>query len=545
MIELMWHRREIRRQTEKTNSNLNIGRDQSTRLKAIRTLLFILVALLLANCSGGQSGSILEPDNRPLKVAVFVGYGAAGENILALFRALAAAGHQPLGVTAWDILLGRLNRANFDVFVMPAGEDGSPVGYLDPTNLGNYDTWKNIVTFVEDGGGIVGIEAGASFLSYIRIDSPVFIATSPSPGLKDFSIVDTDFGQGTQAAYVSKGSGYFDQSGIKTVALDSLGRPALVRYDYGKGRVVLCAFDPELRCDSELDWTIWDNWDLGGVHPNSEGCWVLLGRMVRWAYSGYATAPKIAATNPTGSRVAIVSTHTANGGPAPSLQPAFARAIEYAGHIPLAIRFQEIYDGRLTTQNFQVVAFPGGTVGGYAWGLWGYETAILDFVYQGGGYYGVCAGAYYAAANMVWNGNNNSVPLLGLFPGTDTGPLTEIAPWPYWALTPVRISDPILGDMGTQQQMYYGGGWKSSYPYVDVAATYDFQGPHYGAADAIRFTYGSGRIFLVGTHPESRAGSADDWLYWDDWAPGSNVPMVNPDNPWVFVDAIFNKWLIH
>jgi hypothetical protein len=29
----MWHRREIRRQTEKTNINLNIGRNRSTRLK--------------------------------------------------------------------------------------------------------------------------------------------------------------------------------------------------------------------------------------------------------------------------------------------------------------------------------------------------------------------------------------------------------------------------------------------------------------------------------------------------------------------------------
>ncbi|MDD5523596.1 MAG: hypothetical protein PHI84_22485 [Kiritimatiellae bacterium] len=33
MVEIMWHRREIRRQTEKTNINLNIGRNRSTRLK--------------------------------------------------------------------------------------------------------------------------------------------------------------------------------------------------------------------------------------------------------------------------------------------------------------------------------------------------------------------------------------------------------------------------------------------------------------------------------------------------------------------------------
>lgn len=512
---------------------------------ATHAVLLILTVALLVNCSCSQNVSTTALEDRPLKVAVYVGGGACGDNVLALFRALAAAGHQPLGITPWDLLLGRLTRSNFDVLVIPAGEDASPTGYLDPTNLGSYDTWKKITNFVEDGGGVVGIEAGALFLSYIRIGGPVFVATFPGAGLQNFSIVDSDFGEGTQAAYISGGGGYFNPSDATTVAQDSLGRPALVRYEYGAGRVVFCAFSPELRGDSELDWTIWDNWDLGGVHPNSEGCWVLLGRMVRWASTGYAFAPHITATNPTGARVAVVSTHTVNGGPAPCLQPAFARAIESTGHIPLAIRFQEIYDGRLTTLNFKAVAFPGGTVGGYAYGLAGYETSILNFVFQGGGYYGVCAGAYYASAYMVWDGANYNVPLLGLFPGTDTGPLTEITPWPNWALTPVRINDPILGDMGTQQQMYYGGGWKSPYPFVDVVATYAFPGPHSGAADAIRFTYGSGRICLVGTHPESRAGSAEDWLFWDDWVPGTNTPMVNPDNPWLFVDAVFNKWLIH
>ena len=35
MVEILWHRRENRRQTEKTNINLNIRRNRSTRLKNI------------------------------------------------------------------------------------------------------------------------------------------------------------------------------------------------------------------------------------------------------------------------------------------------------------------------------------------------------------------------------------------------------------------------------------------------------------------------------------------------------------------------------
>jgi glutamine amidotransferase-like uncharacterized protein len=146
---------------------------------------------------------------------------------------------------------------------------------------------------------------------------------------------------------------------------------------------------------------------------------------------------------------------------------------------------------------------------------------------------------------MVWSGiPYYDGPLLGLFPGTDTGPLTEIAKWPSWALTPVRIKDPVLGDMGTQQQMYYGGGWKSRVTNVTVAATYAVKGTHNGAADGIRFSYGKGRVFLSGTHPEARPGSLEDWLYWDNWVPGTNTPIADPGNSWTYVQAIFNKWLI-
>jgi glutamine amidotransferase-like uncharacterized protein len=510
----------------------------------LRPLVCLFALVLLATPVLGLESQGAKA--RPVRVAVFVDKGTCGDKIVALFRALAASGCQPLGVEIADLTAGRLNKANFDVFVLPAGEDGSPVDYWDPNNLGNYENWKWIEQFVEDGGGVVGIESGASFLSYLRIGnvSSFFIPSFPQPGLQDFAIVDRTFGKGSQMAYVSGGGGYFKRSSAVTVASDTLGRPALIRYRTVRGRVVLCSFDPELRGDSELDWTMWDKWDLNGVHPNSEGCWILLGRMVRWAASGNSAAPEINATNPTGVRVALVTTHTANGGPSPSLQPAFARAIESAGHIPLAIRFQDICNGYLTTNNFQVAAFPGGTVGGYSYGLWGYEDLILNFVYQGGSYYGVCAGAYYASAYMVWEGYPYDVPLLGLFPGTDTGPLTEIAAWPNWALTPVQISDPVLGDMGTQQQMYYGGGWKSLYPDVNVAAIYAAPGLYYGLADGIRFSYGSGRVFLSGTHPEARPGSSEDWLYWDNWLPGTNTPVSDPDNPWTYVQAIFNKWLV-
>ena len=35
----------------------------------------------------------------------------------------------------------------------------------------------------------------------------------------------------------------------------------------------LCTLDPELRGDSTLDYTLWDNWAMGGTQANSVGGW--------------------------------------------------------------------------------------------------------------------------------------------------------------------------------------------------------------------------------------------------------------------------------
>jgi hypothetical protein len=134
--------------------------------------------------------------------------------------------------------------------------------------------------------------------------------------------------------------------------------------------------------------------------------------MINWAYNGNASAPSIAfSVNSTGSRVAVVAQHTTNGGAWAGLLPAVARGIENCGHLPLAIRFQEIKDGRLTTSNFKVVTFPGGDAYGYKVGLSGYESGIRSFVSAGGSYYGICADSYYAASTIVWSGKSSAYPV--------------------------------------------------------------------------------------------------------------------------------------
>lgn len=491
-----------------------------------------------------------------LRVGIYVSTGAESDKILALFRAVAAAGHVPKGIGHYDILRGRLSTSNFDVFILPAGEDGKRccAGHYsdDGDALGGIPAQSAIRSFLNAGGGMVAIEAGAYFASSnggtLDVYSGSYTNVTNQIGKKTVTLVDPAFGSGTVDAWQSYGGGYFSvASGATVVANNASGQPVIVRTTYGPGRLVLAAHDLELRGDSELDWTLWDNWAMGGVHTNSVKNWELLGRMIGWAYKGDASAPVISAANPTGSRVAIVTTHTTDGGAWAGLLPAVARATEYAGHIPLAIRLQEIKDGRLTLSNFKVVTFPGGYSYGYKVGLSGYEQKVRDFVSAGGSYYGICAGGFYAAQTVNWLGKAYAYPL-ALLASTDTGSIDDIIPYPQYALTPILINDPVIGT-GSMQQLYYGGGYftlpsdTQQGAHVFAVGTYDYSGTRHGQADLIRFAYGSGRVLITGTHPESREGSNDDWLFWNDFAYDSDTPLSNPDNSWTFVNAAFDNWL--
>lgn len=478
-----------------------------------------------------------------LDVAVYVSSGTNSDKIMALMRVISAMGHNVYGVGRYDIANGRLTTDNFDVFVLGAGEEDSKLGYSSTDALDTTTIKNNIRAFVSGGGGYVAIEQGAHFSTDELDLYDEGYVTSGSAGKYIITIVDPAFGSGSQEAYMSDGGGYIPQaSSAVVVAEDSAGRPVIVRDTYGTGRVVLTSFDLELRGDSELDWTIWDNWEMGDSHANSDGCWSLLGRMINWAAIGDASAPSISVSNNNAAKVAIVSTHTSDGGAWAGLLPGIYRSIEYAGYVPLAIRFDEINNGQLTPANFDVVVFPGGYSYGYKRGIDDWQD-ILDYVAAGGSYYGVCAGSYYASEEIEWEGR--WYDYMPLFLGQDRGPL-DGSSYPDYELMTLNVNDSVIGNLGDIVMMYYGGGWKDQLDRSNAVtvATYEYSGADDGKPDAIRFTYGDGRVLLIGSHPESRSGSNEDWIYWDNWAPDSTAPLNNPDNPWLFIDAAFDNWLI-
>jgi len=115
------------------------------------------------------------------------------------------------------------------------------------------------------------------------------------------------------------------------------------------------------------------------------------------------------------------------------------------------------------------------------------KNAIRDFVKNGGGYVGTCAGAFVATAKV----GTTRTKGLGIFPGgtklygkgidqkqiTWNGSVRSI----YWEGGPYLRNLPTTGDQA-----------------VETIATYSS-----GAVAAARTTYGKGRVFITGVHPEA------------------------------------------
>ncbi len=534
--------------------------------------LLLICPFLLAGCASQpiDSDSDADPESADIEsaaqalaptgldVCVYSGHGAEASHILALYRAIQAIGHTPLSFTKADIDQGRLTTATCDVFIIPEGTDGKRCcgdGYADVDGLDAVDTKNAMRAYLNSGGGMVMEATGAYFSSQnggtLDVYSGNYTNVTSAVGKHTFNVTDATFGSGSFETWMTYGGGYFaaPPAGVTTVATEA-GKPVIVRQGYGAGRIIMTAYTLELRGDSELDWTKWDDWAMGGVHSNSAGTVAVLGRMINWAYNGDSSAPSVNyPANPTGARVAVVASHNADGGAWPGGLGATARATESAGHLPLAVRFNEIKTGRLTLANFHTVVFPGGYSYGYKTGLAGYEGNVRSFISGGGSFLGICAGAFYVADTVIWENKSYAYPM-GLFHSSETGPMNDVMAWPGYALTPANINDPVLGNLGVRQVIYYGGGYftipsdAQQGAHVSTAATFDYAGSQHGSPMMVRYTYGAGHVILSTTHFEYRPGSHTDWQLWDDFQSDSTLPLNDPDDTWGVLASAFNNWLV-
>jgi glutamine amidotransferase-like uncharacterized protein len=252
----------------------------------------------------------------------------------------------------------------------------------------------------------------------------------------------------------------------------------------------------------------------------------------------------------------IVSSDTSavyGGGAYPLDAIAAARMFEWMGAEVEMVDLDDIIQGRLSLDNFDILYFGGGNA--YFWKTEDQDKSftqyIRDYVNNGGNYIGVCAGSYFASDQINWNGRDYDYPL-DLFMGKGVGPIADISDYgEAWALATIRITDSSLSYDGQQfEVMYYWGPYFEQYADsnqdVQVVAVYDYNGDADEKPAMIKFPYGNGKVFLSGVHPEfEESASIDDdrdWSFSDDWG-AHGAPMVDPESEWPLIEEIV-EWML-
>ncbi|MDJ0974946.1 MAG: BPL-N domain-containing protein [Planctomycetota bacterium] len=190
----------------------------------------------------------------------------------------------------------------------------------------------------------------------------------------------------------------------------------------------------------------------------------------------------------------------------------------------------QVNDGSFRKQ-VRCLLVPGGWAGDYVIDVDAKGAKhVRSFIDGGGGYVGVCAGAFFAASRIRWEGIEYDYPL-DLFEGPAIGPIEKVAPWPQHALAALKLdaSHAMAKGLGTQRQAFYlGGPWfelkapKGSS--VEVVARY----AEGGAPAIVTFRRKRGRVFLSGVHIEYDLTSAKDDISW----PESEGRLKDPESDW-------------
>ncbi len=193
---------------------------------------------------------------------------------------------------------------------------------------------------------------------------------------------------------------------------------------------------------------------------------------------------------------------------------------------------------------YQAIYFPGGDAFYYkqAVNQNGIEH-IRELVNSGGAYIGICAGAYFACDSIEWEGEEYDYPL-DLFNGKAAGSINAISPWPDYKMTAINMNpdNPINKyEPAAEVTLYYGG--PAFYPkpeaVIDTTAWWD----EYNNENAIiNFSYGQGRVLLIGPHPEIEEDSDRDSVSFADELndQGSEWPFLWAAIDWALGRPITN-----
>jgi len=175
--------------------------------------------------------------------------------------------------------------------------------------------------------------------------------------------------------------------------------------------------------------------------------------------------------------------------------------------------------------DYDIVVFPGGPAGTYSNDLGDSGTQkIIDFVTNGGSYFGICGGSLFGASYLdFFNGTYRAVYEPGDAQHLTIMHINQSSTGPNLADCPENVST-----------MYWGSSYFSPRDGFEMTpiAVYDYN----NEAGMITFQYEQGTVFLSSPHPEYEEGSdRDDTVFGDD--------LNDPDSEWDILLRV-SKWLV-
>lgn len=169
-----------------------------------------------------------------------------------------------------------------------------------------------------------------------------------------------------------------------------------------------------------------------------------------------------------------------------------------------------------------LILIPGGRDIPYHRSLRGTAVSrIRKFVESGGGYFGICAGAYFGCASIIFEKGSplevSGVRDLAFFPGSAIGPAYGVGSFHYETAQGARLASLELQGGNFKPSIYFNGGClfdqAESYPDIQILAHYgDIPGK---PAAIIACKVGRGLALLSGVHPEycpSRMHNGDSFM---------------------------------
>jgi glutamine amidotransferase-like uncharacterized protein len=144
--------------------------------------------------------------------------------------------------------------------------------------------------------------------------------------------------------------------------------------------------------------------------------------------------------------------------------------------------------------------------------------AIRDYVFSGGRYLGICAGAFLADTYVD---EKNTRLGLGILPG-ETIDYHPVEPMPPEMILKTTWSAGLLPKIAGLRHMYFsdGVGFRLTHPEakVEVLSVYDAD----QIVSTVRFAHGAGKVILTGVHPEA----PKKWWHPDE---KRDLPLEDPD----------------